>query len=363
MFDHVRQRLTAALAQAESELILAQQSIQPLRDKLAAEQARLATQQAAVSSAVQRVQSGDTAREAAQATVNQRQSGRDAAAVNRDKAQAGLEMLLDMEPEPDLPNGKPNPAWAAWQAKVKAAQTSLQTAESALRTAEGALVSAVQARDAAAHDATNAANALTDLQTRIATIQASITNLEAAVTAAPGDISAKREAVDQANMALAALDERVKQLLADPIDKLSVERIANQEYAELADLREQRAEILQSRVFQVAEKARLLAEHDAAVAALIQLRDAIGGWPDAVRFGQLATARRSIDTVVSAAQQQQDLPAEQRSDNLGAAWTGLGEALVAIQTATTKAISERDQAQSALSDASEALADHQKEGP
>jgi hypothetical protein len=362
MFDHVRQQLDADLTRAQNELAVAEQSMQPLRDQLATEQARLAAEQAAIAPAVQRVQSAEARRDAAQTIANQRQAERDTAAANRDNARAHLEAVLDQEP-PDQINGKPNPRFKAWQTKIKEAQTALQTAQSALRAAEDALTPAVQERDAAAQGAADAANALADLQARITTIQIRIANLEAAIAAGPGEVAAKREAVGQASMALAALDDRVTQLLAVPIVRLSVERIADQEYAELANLRQQRAELLERRVLQIAEKGRLLAEEDVDVTAMINLRDALAGWPDTVRFAQLASARASIDAVVAAAQQQQGRPTAQRTDNLGAAWARLGEALVAIQAAATQAIGERDRAQTALSTASAALDNHQRAGP
>jgi chromosome segregation ATPase len=363
MFEHLRRELEAAVQRAVAALTAAEQSLAPLQALVSQREAVRDAAEAAIAPAQQQAQSAAANRDAAQATVNQRQSARDTAAGTLDQARQDRDTIAEKEPVNPLPNGKPNPRWPAWNDRMQQTNQRVQAAEHALTAAESDLSAAVQARDAAAAGAAQVAAQLANAQTRAANAQAGLDAARAALDTAEQGLPAERQAVDQARAAPQALDARAAQLVATPLDRGVLEPLADEEYAALAELRRQRAELLARRVARLADKRVRLSTLDSFAAGLAPLREAIAGWPDAGRFPSLGPANATLGSVLDAVQQQRANPTEQRTDDFGALLARLDQAAAALQAAVAQASTERDQAAAQLTAAAQALADHQKEQP
>lgn len=363
MFEHLRREREAAVQHAMAALTAAEESLTPLKAVVSEREAAREAAGAAIAPAQQRAQSAAANMDAAQATVNQRRSARDTAAGTLDQARQDGDTIADEEPENPLPNGKPNPRWPAWNTQMRHADQRVQAAEQALTAAESDLSTAVQVRDTAAAEAAQAAAQLADKQARAANAQADFAAARAAFDTVEQGLPTERQAVDQARAALQALDARAAQLMATPLDRGVLEPLADEEYAALSELRQQRAELLARRVARVADQRVRLSALDSFAAGLAPLRQVIGGWPDASRFPSLGTANAALVSVLDAIQQQRANPPGQRTDDFGVLLARLDQAAAALQAAVAQASTERDQAAAQLTAAAQALTDHQKEQP
>jgi len=363
MFEHLRRDLEAAVQRATAAVTAAEQDLAGLRALVAQRTAARSAADAATGAARQQAQSAAADRDAAQAAVDQRQSVRDTTAGTLDQTRQVVAALADEEPENPLPNGKPNPAWAGWNARMRQARQRVQAAEQALAGAQAELSAAGQARDAAAARAAQAAAQLADARARTANAQAELDVAGAGATAAEQRLRIRREEVDQARAALPALDARAAQLGAVTFDRDLLEQLADQEYAASAELHGQRAELLARRMARLADKRSRLSTLDSLAAGLVPLRAAIAGWPDAGRFPSLDAARAALGGLLDTLQQQRGIPPERRTDDLGAYLARLDQAAEALQAAVARAGAERELAAGQLAAAAQALADHQREQP
>lgn len=363
MFDHLRQDQTADLTAAHNALAAAQQSLQPLRDQISVHQARQSTAQSALDAAAATAQQANATYDAAQSLVNQRQTARANAATAVASATQNLADILDSEPDSPLPNGKPNPAIAGWRARVTRATAQVHAAQTSLDQADASLGQANQARAAAANVATTAAAAVTVSQATVISETQGLQSAHTALATAESSLAGLQQAVDARSAQLADLDARGARLVAQPLNRPDLEAAAETEIAALSAQRQHRHNLLVHRANRVADQASLLASEDQDIAALVPIRDAIAGWPDAGRFAALGTATAALDAVITAAHVQQGRPTTQRTDDLGAARTGVAHALSALNVAIAEATAARDQRSAALDAAAAALATNQQVQP
>ena len=363
MFEHLRTDLTAQLARAQDAVKRAVVARDQAQQQLDARIADLPARAAALASAQAGAQSAAAALAAAQAVVTQRSDACDAAQRGVEAAETKLDDLAGKEPDEELPNGKPNPAHAAWVRAVQQAQIRASSASTTLAAANQALAQAASGRDTAAAAAGAAANAVSAAQAQLVAANAAVTAAQQRLAAESATIVEDQHAADAIDAEIGGLNARAARLLAEPLDRGDLEAAADAELAGLLAARRHRHELWTTRAQQRAVRASVLAAQDATVDDAHTVRDAIASWPDAPRYPALANVTSALDSVIIASAAQRSTPPASRTDDLALAADVLSAQVAAVQAVAQQAAAERDAASTQLAQAAAALAQHQRRAP
>jgi hypothetical protein len=361
VYDHLRAGYQALLAAKTQEQAAAQQRVAAARTAVNTANANLATANTAQAGA-------RAALPAAQHSVDTAQRDVTLKSQAVASAQAAVTDWEGQEPDPYLggapigrretmlPGGgyqRPNPAHTIWQRKLTTLRAALATANTALATANATLGTA-RANLATANQRVASAQASVDARTRdVGVAPAAVTGAQAAVDAAAATVTTIRAQI-------AALDARTARLQAAPLDREDLSRLAEEEQAEVTRLRRVRHDVRQDRHAASTDRARLLHDHDAAVASLVPLAAALRGWSGAA-YTEPPQAAAVLDSLVAAAAAQ--AASTPRHDDLTALTGQVQAALRRLQTGVDAATTDRDDKLRTLQDARDAVAQALAEQP
>jgi len=359
MYEHIRANLAKDLDAARGRVDQAIAHRDQVAAALGQQQAALPGLQAAVTAAEGTLAARDADLAAAQAVVNQRTAERNAAEDERDSAQEAFDANGGDEP-PFFDNPEDLRRWHVVHDQL---QQALRDARDALDAAQGHLQDAIDARapfaaavQAAAASLAQARDRVTAQNATIAATQRQLADAEAAITAARADVDAIAAQVT-------ALDQREKVLTAEPLDRPTIEKAADQEEADLQAGWHHRRELFERRVTFRDGRAGVLAAADTTVDELAVVRSQIAAWPDAARFPALAGVVAQLDQVIADNAAQRHRPPAERTDDLAGLHTRLAALTTTLQDVTGAATAARDQAQHDLDKARDDLVAHQQEAP
>ncbi len=363
MFAHLKAGLERAKAQASMAVAEATERHQAAQQQVDALLVHVAALEEAVRQAEGAAQPALTTLTEAQRLVEQRSAQRSAALSARSAARAKLMKVAGEEPPETTGRSKPNPEYAKWRQRLRAAERELAEAESALRAAEDALSTAAAARDQTASGANAATARVNAARAAVADASASVEGARRRVAEADAEVAQAQAALATAQAAPAELDQREQVLRAEPLDHSSIEAATDAEFAELSARHLRRHQLWQERSALTNQRATLLAEHDRAAAALAEVSQAISGWPDTPRFPGLPAAAADLASVVASASEQRTRPLADRSDDLTSSTASVERALAAVRLVVAQAVRGRDQAADDLAAAAETLRHHQERQP
>jgi trimeric autotransporter adhesin len=346
MYEHLRASLQASLQTRVDEQTRTHQVAQQARVAVDAANVAFGAAQQALAASTAAAQGSQTTLNAAQTAQQARQNAYDAAA-------SALATWDDNEPEPDLPNGKPNPAHLAWlrrrnelDAAAKAAADALNSAKAQTAAASAALAAANAQVSARQNDASARAQDLA-----IATVTMNQANAQENQAAA---------AIAALQQQIADLDVRAAIATADPLNREALNTFADQEQAQVSQLRTQRAQRRADRYTATQQRLAILVAHDATIDALPPFLAQLRGWTNTGYPGP-ASAAAGLDALIQSARQQRTAP--NRADDLPGLTGQLRNVFVNLQSSVDAAARDLVDRQRALDAAILTLATVTKQGP
>ena len=355
MYEHIRALLAGKLSAAQTVAQQAAAARDQVQASLSQQQATLAALQAAASTAQANLNARNVDLSNAEALVIQRASALQAAQIALNQVEQAIENHMDIEPPFHLPGTPgPNPDWLEWNQELQQLEQLRDTRENQRNSASQALAQAQQNRTAAIAAVNAAAAALAQAQNNVTTANAGIAATQQQLAAAQAAATAAQQAADtlaaQVASQVAVLDARTAVLQGKPLDRTAVERVTDAELADLEAAWRHRHDLLDQRLAGQTARTAILAAHGSTVDGVTSLRNQIAGWPDSGRWPALATMVSALDTAIAAGDP-----------------TALRNALVgqvpALQAVVGLATTDRNQAQSTLDTAAEALRQHQEMAP
>lgn len=349
MFAAMRARLAERITARQAAVTAAETAVTAAETALTAAQAAVPPAEQAAAQATQAQASAQSQLDTALAAQAARQAAYDGAA-------AAVTEWQNSEPDKLLPNGQLNPGWQQWSKRGIALNKALDEAAQALGEADAAAAQAQATRDRAA-----AAAAAT--QAALAAARQAFTGAQSDAALAGQALAGERDRLAALRAEQADLETQERRILAEPLDLADLRAAADQQLAEVGEVRWRRRAAREQRFALQQHRAAILAAADTAADDLAVLATAIRAWDGSAGLPALGAVADRLDGLVRDSRTQRARPTAARTDDLGRASGTAEQARSQLAAVLTAAADTRDEAARQLEADAEALASINAEAP